>query len=290
VAYSQGDKAGSFCGTYTAANEEEDRKQFSDLTQHFITTYNGKGLRFIAQSWENDWAVRCGSYDASKPVPPQILDNYRRWLQARQDGVTGGRVQACINSGLSTWTNQRCTEEEYNFMQQVGVEVYHAAEVNIVLTSLQSEHPNNINTVIPNVALDMISYSSYDCMATRSFGACLDYIADHHNATAASPINYGIPSIAIGEYGVAETYAPPGTVESVSKNVVAFALSNGNGTRNSNIRRADYLLYWELFDNEVLNEKYDRCTTSTGPVFNMSNLSGENDSDSFAYFTIFDKH
>jgi hypothetical protein len=274
VAYSQGPKAGSFCGTYTQANEEEDRKQFSDLTQYFITTYNGKGLRFIAQSWENDWAVRCGSYDANKPVPPQILDNYRRWLQARQDGVTGGRVQACLSMSLSGWTNKRCVEEEYNFMQEVGVEVYHAAEVNLVLTSLESGHPNNINTVIPNVALDMISYSSYDCMATRSFGQCLDFIADHHNATAASPINAGLPAVTIGEYGVAETYAPPGTVEAVSKNVVAFALSTGNGTTNSKVRRADYALYWELYDNEVINESYDRCTKSTGPVFNMSNLSG----------------
>ena len=51
VAYSQGPKAGSFCGTYTPANEQEDTRQFSDLTQHFITTYSGKGLRFITQSW-----------------------------------------------------------------------------------------------------------------------------------------------------------------------------------------------------------------------------------------------
>ena len=276
VAYSQGPNIGSICTIYNKSNEDEDIQQFSNLTQYFLTTYTSSGLRFILQSWENDWYVRCGSYDASKPVPPVILDNYKRWLQARQEGVINGRIAACITllQKNTLWSRKHCVENEYTFMQQVGVEVYHAAEVNLVLSSVDSNHPNNVNTVIPTVALDFISYSSYDCMATRSLGLCLDYIADHHNKTAASPANFDKPAIAIGEYGVAETYAPVGTVESTSKNVISFALSLGNGTTNKNIQRAEYALYWELFDNEVINEKFDRCTAKTGPVFNMSNLSG----------------
>ena len=47
--------------------------------------------------------------------------------------------------------------------------VYFAAEVNLVDMSMTTGFPNMVNRVVPYVALDMISYSSY--------GACLPVCA-----------------------------------------------------------------------------------------------------------------
>ena len=80
---------------------------------------------------------------------------------------------------------------------------------------------------------------SYDCMRTRLFGACLDFIRDHHRRTPASPT----PAIAIAEYGVPEE-EEPANVLPVIENVVAFALSDGAGTPG--VRRAASIFYWEL--------------------------------------------
>ena len=107
-------------------------------------------------------------------------------------------------------------------------------------------------------------------MATRAFGEALDYIADHHNRTAASPP----VAVAIGEFGVAEVTAPAGTVEAVAANVVAFALSPGQGATNKGRPRAAYAMYWELFNNEVIGEAYTRCNAATGPMFNESHNAG----------------
>lgn len=51
-------------------------------------------------------------------------------------------------------------------MAAAGVEVYHATEVNLVAASMVPVNPmpNNVLEVLPFVALDFVSYSSYDTM------------------------------------------------------------------------------------------------------------------------------
>ena len=263
VAYSTGPRTGMFCGTYDAEMETEDQLQFAELTLYLMTTYAGEGKTFVLQSWENDWAVRCGSYDPSVPPNHTVVANYQRWLQARQSGVTAGRIAACAKR----WGSSRCAADDASsFMAAADVIVYHAAEVNLVYTSLMLGTQNLILSTIPRVSLDMVSYSSYDCMATALFGLCLDFIYAHHNRTRASPS----PAIAVGEFGVPEIKAPPGTLQNVTSNVVSFAMSVGA----SGMRRAAYIAYWELFNNEALHTPTGRCDANTGPVFDPEAQAG----------------
>ena len=269
VAFSVGQ--GDFCGTYSAADAANDVAQFSALTQHLFSAYSGTGKRFVLQSWENDWAARCGSYNASQPADPRVQANMVRWLQARQDGVSAGRAAACRQAGWGAAPSACAASGQAAFMAAAGLQVYHAAEVNLVHAAMAQGFPNNVLKVLPHVALDMVSYSSYDTMATRELGAALDFIADHHNRTAAAPS----PGVVIGEFGVPEMLSAPGAVAQVVANVLGFALSAGAGASNGGVRRAAYALYWETIDNEVRGEPgRSRCTAASGPEFNTSHLNG----------------
>lgn len=271
ITYSQS-VAASFCDgeRYDAAAAAVDEAQFSELAVYLLSTYPNK--TFILESWENDWAVRCGGYDPSQPAAPAVVAAYLRWLVARQAGVTSGRVSRCLQIlGDAPASVARCSASDgaaaHGLSGSSGA-VYHAAEVNIVRSSLVSGTTNLI-TLLPAVALDMITYSSYDCMATRLFGACLDFIRDHHNRTGASPT----PAIGVAEFGVPEETEPQNLLPVIT-NVVATALSDGSGTPG--VRRAAVVFYWELFNNEVNGPGFPdlRCNRETGPSFNASAQNG----------------
>ena len=260
---------GDICGNYTAADAANDVTQFAALTSHLFAAYSGSGKRIVLQSWENDWAARCGSYNASRPADPRVQENMVRWLQARQDGVSAGRAAACAAAAAAPSGACAGGGAQRAFMAAAGLEVYHAAEVNLVRAAMAGA-PNNILRVVPRVALDMVSYSSYDTMNTRELGAALDFIADHHNRTASAPS----PAVAIGEFGTPEMVSAPGAVAHGVSNVLAYALSAGAGASNAGLRRAAYVMAWETMDNEVRGEDHDRCSAATGPEFNVSHLNG----------------
>jgi hypothetical protein len=134
---------------------------------------------------------------------------------------------------------------------------------------MQSSFPNIILTVIPYVALDMVSYSSYDTQALNpTFGAALDFIAQHHNPTSASPS----PAVYIGEYGVPQMTAPLKELQNVTANVVAWALQPG--IIKGWLQKAAHVIFWELFDNEATDTPSGHCSADTGPVWDPSNLHG----------------
>ena len=203
ITYSQGESIKIPCDgdAYDDAAAAVDTAQLRDLTAHLLTSYPSK--TFILDSWENDWWARCGSYDPSTPIQPAVVAAYTRWLAARQTGVTAARIAACL---AGSWNATSCAADDGAAAAAAqGGAVWHAAEVNLVLTSLTEGRPNLITMSVPHVSLDMITYSSYDCMDnTRLFGSCLDFIRDHHNRTKGAPS----PAIAIAEFGVPEMQSP----------------------------------------------------------------------------------
>lgn len=137
-----------------------------------------------------------------------------RWLQARQDGVSFARAALGVSNVLA------------------------ASEVNLVRTSMQSGFPNIIRSVIPFVALDLVSYSSYDTMCGSDFLPALQYIAAHHNRTNASPP----VAVYVGEFGEPQRLKPQPVVADCIQNVVTTALGSFG---------APYVLFWEVYGNQV---------------------------------------
>ena len=218
-----------------------------------------------AEHWEGDWAARCGSYDASKRAAPEVQARMTRWLAARQAGVDAGRRAWCRAAALGD-----CDARSPQAIHAAaGAEVFHATEVNLVWDAMTG-FPENINVVVPAVALDMISYSSYDTMFRNpGFAQALDYIASKHNRTAASPS----PAVFVAEFGVAQNEESAEALLAIYANVAQWAFS----TNAQGVRRASNIFAWELFDNEVNPGKQfpgGRCNNITGPQFNASDLHG----------------
>ena len=194
-----------------------------------------------------------------------MIAAYARWLAARQAGVSAGRVAACVAGGGAA---RACAlDEGAAAMAAAGGAVYHAAEVNLVLADMLGTAQHLVSAVIPRLALDMVTYSSYDCMGTRLFPACLDYITAKHTRTAASPA----VALAIAEFGVPEMTEPT-RVLPVITNVVSAVLSESA----PGVRRAAVAFYWELFNNEVNGPKFPggRCNQQTGPSFDAHEQNG----------------
>jgi len=92
----------------------------------------------------------------------EALNNMVLWLNARQAGVSKARQEIGCN----------------------GVNVYHAAEVNRVVTSMNESKPNMVNKVLPFTHLDLVSYSAWDAAVEgwkdpKVFHKALEYIAEN---------------------------------------------------------------------------------------------------------------
>ena len=85
--------------------------------------------------------------------------------------VTGAASSESTTRSTSTFTSRVRARERRGGGHDHGGSggVYFAAEVNLVDMSMTTGFPNMVNRVVPYVALDMISYSSY--------GACLPVCA-----------------------------------------------------------------------------------------------------------------
>jgi hypothetical protein len=235
---------------------------YRDLTTNLYQLYHGTGKKFIISNWEGDNAVYCsgayayatdasfrGACDANFPVlykgvpdPPTALNGFKRWLQARRQGIQDGKSWAAAN-GLTS-----------------GVDVSFAIELNIVSSLKQPScsvtfHPETCSSqlncipnanacqggtyqsvlcdVIPQVGYDYVSYSAYESTNVSS-------------AQLASDLNrirsfLGTSNILIGEFGYnqADSCATPQNVRQRTDDVLNAALSWG----------VPYIFQWVLFDN-----------------------------------------
>ena len=123
----------------------ETEKQMHDLARHLLETYRQRDVTFILQNWEGDWMLRDsqgnGYAKEVGPEAPQRFAAMRRWLTARQTGVSRARQEA----------------------GQTRAKVLHAVEVNKALESLKGAQTLTTD-VLPNVDVDLISWSCYDGM------------------------------------------------------------------------------------------------------------------------------
>lgn len=192
----------------------DETRQFEGLTRYLLTTYKDSGKTFILQHWEGDWAIR-SSYDANSDPTPTAIEGMAQWLNARQAGVDKARAA----------------------VGPAGVNVYHAAEVNLVERAMLEGKPCVTNAVLPKTKnLDLVSYSSYDTAPKGEvFRKALDFIA----ANMPDRAPFGAKNVYVGEYGWPENEDPVRHRETV-RNVVRTAVDWG----------CPYVVYWELYCNE----------------------------------------
>jgi len=192
-------------------------EEFYDLAAHLYRTCHERPITFILQHWEGDWFVRGRGGELWNPPPPdwrELCQRMVKWLSARQAGVAKARAEFGPTS--------KCR-------------VAHATEVNRVL-DFWNGVPTLLEHVLPNVELDLVSYSAYDGLKDGvTLWRCIEEIRKRARTGAL----FGPGAVCVGEIGRPENEHPEQIAEHWDEWLgAAFAAS------------ALYVAHWELYCNE----------------------------------------
>lgn len=209
-------------------------QEYYDLTRALYRSCRERDLTIVLQHWEGDWLLRGRGGELWKQPPDdwrQRCEWMVRWLAARQAGVTKARTE--MGRGA------KCR-------------VAHAAEVNRVHDAWQGI-PTMTQYVLPQVELDLVSYSSYDGMSDPILmWKCIAYLKQQ----ARTGSLFGAHAVFIGEIGIPENDQPQRLTERWDELMGVF-LATG----------MKYVIQWELFCNEFSRQApQPRQTPITNPA------------------------
>lgn len=227
----------------TAAHEEE---EMYELSKYLLEQYKDREVEFILHNWEGDWIMRGGTGDLARwsRKPGELVqavdgnhytvvvpaDTLRRanamaqWFAARQRGVERARAE----------------------VQDYKCKVYHAIEVNKVMDCMNGI-PGIVNHVLPEVRVDMVSWSCYDALSTAGIDdgvnlyKGIEFIKKHFRP---SVYMQGQKKVFLGEIGIPEQrYEGLASEDVITANwdtyiAVCLALE------------VPYIIQWELYCNE----------------------------------------
>jgi len=134
MCFSMGQYEGYFRNGLNDQQKANEQRQFYELTKHLLTTYKGTGKTFVLQHWEGDWLIRAG-FDRKADPTPTAIRGMIDWLNARQAGVNQAKKEVGQNGPARD--------------DRAQVRVYHAAEVNRVVASMEQGRPGLVNAVLP---------------------------------------------------------------------------------------------------------------------------------------------
>jgi hypothetical protein len=198
----------------------DDERQLHDLASYLMETYAERDVTFILQHWEGDWMLRQNAGLRWEPGGPtdvqQRCEQFSRWLEARQQGVTRARQD----------TNA----------QQVKCKVLHATEVNRVM-DLMRGIPTLTSHVLPHVEVDLVSWSCYDGMRNEvDLWRGIELIRKHASPSPA----FGDPVVFIGEVGIPEASRTEEEIVNGWDRAMGVFLA----------QNIPWIVQWELYCNE----------------------------------------
>lgn len=201
-----GRPAGYWRTELTRADEQAEEDSFAALTQLLLRAYSNRSVTFVLQNWEGDWALR-GGFDPSQRPTREASQNMVRWLKARQRGVERGRRES----------------------PRSRAKVLHACEVNLVWQTIEKKEPGVATRVLPDVLVDLISYSAWDTKNN----------VEYFQAALYSLTKQERP-VYIGEFGLPESEGGPELVRERTSAMLAVAKQ----------AHCPYAIYWQLYCNE----------------------------------------
>lgn len=213
-------------------------QDFYELAVYLYRLFCDRRVTIIIQHWEGDWLLRGRGGETWNPPPAdwrQRCERMAEQLAARQAGIATARAA---------------------HGQGAQCRVAHAAEVNRV-ADLWKGIPTMTEHVLPNVELDLVSYSSYDGLKDGvTLWRCIAEIKKHARTTGL----FGPNPVYVGEIGLPENEQPERVAERWDEWFGALLATD-----------VPYVAMWELYCNE-LNPK--RRPRPQAPVNNFSDVRG----------------
>ncbi len=218
-------------------------QEFYDLTIYLLSTYASRDIKFILSNWEGDWLLRGGETWSTSYVSEDWelrVQNMIDWETARQSGVSRAR-------------------EDFG---EVACKVYNAIEVNKVFDGVDKGIPSVTTHVLPEIEVDMVSWSAYDGKDDNDTGIDM-YKGILYLRYYMNPTEYmqGERVAYIGEINQHENKSNR-TYDSVSNfcdNMMGAYIAVG----------VPYVFYWELYGNDVFDGDKDQAT-----VLSVDELTG----------------
>ena len=207
----------------TGLTPEMRRREYNAVyafTKDLLTRYDATGKTFFIGHWEGDWYL-LPDRDVKRDVTPEAAAAMIEWLNVRQQAVDDARSEVPYS---------KCR-------------IYTYAEVNRVRDAMKDGRKRMVNTVLPKVNVDFISYSAYDCqmLPAEEVRATLDYV------NAQIPAKPGMPAkrVFIGEFGLSWSFCGADGEVHRKKNteILAKFLS----------WRPVMTLFWQYYNNEVVD-------------------------------------
>lgn len=230
----------------TDSSAAAEKKEIYELSKFLLEKYRNRNVTFIIHNWEGDWMMRGGTGSEARwsRTPGQLIkavdgDRYTvkvpsdstkrinamaKWFTARQDGISKARGEV---------KGSKC-------------KVYHAIEANKVMDS-RDGIPGIVNSVLPLVETDMVSWSCYDGLDESGVNL---YKGIQYIKNQIVPTKYmgGKKIVFLGEIGIPEQrYEGLTTLAPVVKRWDAYV-----GVCQA--LKVPYLIQWELYCNEPKDE------------------------------------
>lgn len=210
----------------SAAQEKVLYDEMYNFVSHLLTRYDNSGKTFFIGNWEGDW-ILLPSYNRNETPSPSFISNMTKWMQIRQKAVDDAKAATSAKN----------------------VFVYHYIEANLVEKGMAG-NPCVAESVLPNVNVDLVSYSSYEAIKDKTYAktksdleAIFTYLESKLKAKPSIPFSR---RVFIGEYGYQANASNPQTLltqASETKELmrIAFELN------------LPFALHWQMYNNEYEN-------------------------------------
>ncbi|HAN38898.1 MAG TPA: hypothetical protein DCQ29_08345 [Chitinophagaceae bacterium] len=210
----------------SAANEQILYNEMYSFASFILTRYNNSGKTFFIGNWEGDWLL-IPNYDRTVTPSPESIANMTKWFQIRQ----------------------RAIDDAKRASNAQNVNLYHYIEANLVLKGMNGE-PCVARSVLPNVDVDFVSYSSYEAIKDKTYAQKKTELEGIFNYLEAQlRPKAGLPfarRVFIGEYGYQANASVPQSFQKQydeTKEImrISFELN------------LPFALHWQMYNNEYEN-------------------------------------
>lgn len=223
--YPFSDQQSYYLGTIPEGEAEAMYREIYNFTAYLLNRYSGSGKTFYIGNWEGDWHLLKEVYDYDLDPDPKAIKGMIEWLKLRQKAVS----------------------DALRDVKHFDVKVYFYVELNHVRKALKEGRPALVNTVLPYIKADFVSWSSYDITLPAVkmelqegrelvFDA-LDYIEQHLPESEVKG-----KRVFIGEYGYNLQFSKSRLNQLAYTAMIAkWGLEWG----------CPFILHWEMYCNEI---------------------------------------